>query len=91
MGIPRLGPVGGRIVEEVLVGLIDADTVSYRRSQQEWRPQKNTQRITCALIQSESVRHPLEELFTTLSGLAACTCALKGGVFHSDQCFSFPN
>ena len=74
-GIPRLGPVGGRIVEEVLVGLIDADTASYRRSQQELRPQKNTQRITCALIPSESVRHPLKELFTTLSGLAACTCS----------------
>ncbi len=49
-GIPRLGPVGGRIVEEVLVGLIDADTASYRRSQQELRPQKNTQRILYLLL-----------------------------------------
>ena len=36
----RLGPVGGRIVAEVLVGLIDADATSFRRSSQEWRPQK---------------------------------------------------
>jgi hypothetical protein len=36
----RLGPVGGRIVTEVLVGLIDADATSFRRNQQEWRPQK---------------------------------------------------
>jgi Animal haem peroxidase len=36
----RLGPVGGRIVAEVLVGLIDADPVSFRKNSQEWRPQK---------------------------------------------------
>jgi len=36
----RLGPVGGRIVTEVLVGLIDADETSFRRSQKEWRPRK---------------------------------------------------
>jgi hypothetical protein len=36
----RLGPVGGRIVTEVLVGLIDADETSFRRSHQEWRPQR---------------------------------------------------
>ena len=36
----RLGPVGGRIVAEVLVGLIDADATSFRRSDQEWRPKK---------------------------------------------------
>jgi hypothetical protein len=36
----RLGPVGGRIVAEVLVGLIDADTTSYRRNNQEWPPLK---------------------------------------------------
>ena len=35
----RLGPVGGRIVAEVLVGLIDADATSFRQSQQ-WRPRK---------------------------------------------------
>lgn len=36
----RLGPVGGRIVAEVLVGLIDTDPTSFRRSHLEWRPRK---------------------------------------------------
>lgn len=36
----HLGPVGGRIVAEVLVGLIDADETSYRRSSPDWHPQK---------------------------------------------------
>ncbi len=35
-----LGPVGGRIVAEVLVGLIDSDPASYRRNNQEWRPRR---------------------------------------------------
>ena len=36
----RLGPVGGRIVTEVLVGLIDADATSFRQNSRDWRPQK---------------------------------------------------
>ena len=36
----RLGPVGGRIVADVLVGLMDADATSFRRNQREWQPQK---------------------------------------------------
>jgi hypothetical protein len=36
----RLGPVGGRIVAEVLVGLIDADSTSFRQSHRPWRPRK---------------------------------------------------
>jgi hypothetical protein len=36
----RLGPVGGRIVAEVLVGLIDADAASFRRSPSDWQPHK---------------------------------------------------
>jgi hypothetical protein len=36
----RLGPVGGRIVAEVLVGLIDTDATSFRRNSHDWRPQK---------------------------------------------------
>lgn len=36
----RLGPVGGRIVTEVLVGLIDADVTSFRQNNRDWRPQK---------------------------------------------------
>ncbi|QOY86414.1 peroxidase family protein [Paludibaculum fermentans] len=35
-----LGPVGGRIVADVLVGLIDSDPASYRRNNQEWRPRR---------------------------------------------------
>ncbi len=34
----HLGPVGGRIVAEVLVGLLDADPGSYRRADPGWRP-----------------------------------------------------
>jgi Animal haem peroxidase len=36
----RLGPVGGRIVTEVLVGLIDADATSFRRNNDGWGPRK---------------------------------------------------
>jgi hypothetical protein len=36
----RLGPVGGRIVAEVLVGLIDADPTSFRSAGKKWRPHK---------------------------------------------------
>lgn len=35
-----LGPVGGRIVAEVLVGLVDNDPSSYRQNRQEWSPRK---------------------------------------------------
>jgi Animal haem peroxidase len=35
-----LGPVGGRIVAEVLVGLIDADATSFRHNKQNWKSQK---------------------------------------------------
>jgi Animal haem peroxidase len=35
-----LGPVGGQIVAEVLVGLIDADPTSFRHSKQDWKSQK---------------------------------------------------
>ena len=34
----RLGPVGGRIVAEVLIGIIDADPASYRSRQPDWIP-----------------------------------------------------
>ncbi|HEX6506072.1 MAG TPA: heme peroxidase family protein [Chloroflexota bacterium] len=34
----RLGEVGGRIVAEVLIGLIDADPLSYRSVDPGWRP-----------------------------------------------------
>jgi hypothetical protein len=35
----RLGEVGGRIVAEVLLGLIDGDPNSYRNAEVEWRPE----------------------------------------------------
>jgi hypothetical protein len=34
----QLGPVGGRIVGEVLVGIIDADPESFRSVDPDWRP-----------------------------------------------------
>jgi hypothetical protein len=34
-----LGPVGGRIVVEVLLGLLDADPTSYRGVQPDWTPE----------------------------------------------------
>ncbi|MDX6200810.1 MAG: hypothetical protein QOJ83_310, partial [Frankiales bacterium] len=33
-----LGPVGGRIVAEVLVGLLEADPTSYLRAKPGWQP-----------------------------------------------------
>jgi hypothetical protein len=36
----RLGPVGGRIVADVLFGLIDGDKGSFRQVSPEWRPRK---------------------------------------------------
>jgi hypothetical protein len=36
----RLGPIGGQIVTEVLVGLINADPTSFRHTGHEWRPKK---------------------------------------------------
>ncbi len=34
----RLGPVGGRIVAEVLLGLLELDTASYLNARPTWRP-----------------------------------------------------
>lgn len=38
-GGERLGPVGGRIVAEVLIGLLQGDPQSYLRVQPTWKPQ----------------------------------------------------
>jgi hypothetical protein len=35
----RLGEVGGRIVGEVLVGLLEHDPSSFRASRPDWRPE----------------------------------------------------
>lgn len=37
-GGAHLGPVGSRLVAEVLIGLLDADPTSYRSAYPEWRP-----------------------------------------------------
>lgn len=37
-GGKRLGPVGSRIVAEVLIGLLDADSTSYRSAYPAWQP-----------------------------------------------------
>lgn len=37
-GGEHLGPVGGRIVTEVLLGLLDADPGSFRAARPDWRP-----------------------------------------------------
>ena len=37
-GGDRLGPIGGRIVAEVLLGIIDGDPESYRAVEREWQP-----------------------------------------------------
>jgi Animal haem peroxidase len=47
-GGQRLGPVGGRIVSEVLVGLIDKDPASYRQNNQEWKPRKTLSDLLAA-------------------------------------------
>jgi hypothetical protein len=39
-GGDHLGPVGGRIVAEVLVGLIDADATSFRHNSEGWKSQR---------------------------------------------------
>ncbi len=45
----RLGPVGARIVADVLVGLIDSDGNSYRHSEREWQPPKTlSDLLTCS-------------------------------------------
>lgn len=41
----QLGPVGGRIVAEVLLGLIDADPNSYRALNPEWTPEMPAARV----------------------------------------------
>lgn len=44
----RLGPVGGVIVTDVLVGLLDADPTSFRRHDREWQPRKTLSELLSA-------------------------------------------
>ena len=41
-GGTRLGPVGGRIVAEVFVGLLEGDRMSYLRQAPDWEPEFGT-------------------------------------------------
>jgi hypothetical protein len=47
-GGQRLGPVGGRIVTDVLVGLIDADATSFRQKGRDWQPQETLSKLLTA-------------------------------------------
>ena len=44
----RLGPIGGRIVTEVLIGLIDADATSFRRKHRDWQSRKALSELLAA-------------------------------------------
>jgi hypothetical protein len=46
--------VGGSIVAEVLVGLIDADPTSFRKNSQEWRPKKTLSELLVSWIGDET-------------------------------------
>jgi hypothetical protein len=45
----RLGPVGGRIVGEVLVGLLDLDPTSVRHAPEAWRPSESLVELLTAV------------------------------------------
>jgi hypothetical protein len=57
----HLGPVGGRIAAEVLIGLLQADPDSYLATQPRWRPtlpaKTETFRMTDFLTLPESTRN----------------------------------
>ena len=46
----QLGPTGGRIVAEVLIGILDADRGSYRASDPDWSPTLASRGETFGLI-----------------------------------------
>ena len=46
----RLGPVGGRIVGEVLVGLLDLDPASVRHAPSDWKPQASLIELLMGLV-----------------------------------------
>jgi hypothetical protein len=68
-GGERLGPVGGRIVGEVLVGIVDADGESYRAVDPGWRP---------TLPAARAGRFGLADLLTFSAGVAAAAAASPG-------------
>ena len=54
----RLGPVGGRILGDVLIGLLDADPHSYRRSGHDWRPRHATLAALLAFAETAETTTP---------------------------------
>jgi len=50
----RLGPVGGQIVAEVLVGLVSWDATSFLKSRHEWRPKKTLSELLVSYRQPSS-------------------------------------
>jgi hypothetical protein len=54
----RLGPVGGRIVGEVLVGTIDADPESFRSVDPNWTPRLPARRNAESLLPTRGRRDP---------------------------------
>jgi hypothetical protein len=52
----RLGPVGGRIVAEVLIGLVKGDPLSYLRVQPGWRPELGSQTTPGDFTMADVVR-----------------------------------
>jgi hypothetical protein len=56
----RLGPVGGRIVAEVLVGLLEGDPASYRRQWPAWTPEL-PRAVEDDFTMGDLVRFTLEE------------------------------
>ena len=61
-GGDRLGEVGGTIVGEVLVGLMDHDPGSFRTTDPSWRPE---------LPSAEAGRFTLADLLTLAGAMAA--------------------
>ena len=53
----RLGPVGGRIVAEVIIGLINGDRDSFLRQDRRWRPTygENDEFTTVDLLKAAGV------------------------------------
>jgi len=60
----KLGPVGGRIVGEVFIGLLKADESSYLAARPNWKPElpsaKAGEFLMTDLLNFAKVVHPLE-------------------------------
>jgi hypothetical protein len=59
-GAAHLGPVGGRIVAEVLIGLLAGDPLSYLSVAPNWRPTLDSRQAGRYTL-SDLVRHAVRE------------------------------